>query len=212
MDNFVLISGHHADAPATGMGCVMDAVSLIANPRRSRATDQLLDCVCPVVRRYVIPLNDATWPTDETRTLALLPLAERIANSRVSHRAEVARAWRLAVGAATDILPRLIEQFRLSNMKRHAVLLRGYTRRTPAAQMVATLRDALSHSRNTPAETVTYSAANAVMSHTANPERAASFAATAAASAARETPGHGAPVLLRAVEHLSAALDIKRVH
>jgi len=66
-----LLAGHYADTDTTGRGCFMDVASYL------NGDDIITDhspCVCPVVRQFVVWLND--YMNDDERG-ALLPFIER---------------------------------------------------------------------------------------------------------------------------------------
>lgn len=109
LNEFILVRGHRSKAKEIKEGCIMDVVSLIIDPSREFATDILLPCVCPVVREYAIELNDASWKTDNARTAALLPLAERIAKSRSTSEVEMKRFRLMFNGLAREDLSELLE-------------------------------------------------------------------------------------------------------
>jgi len=92
----------------SGTACIMSAA--VAHWRMSKgesigtATDEM-ECCCPVVRAYLIRLNDSrVWDNDEQRTEMLTPLIPLLVNTR-NKDLELKRAFMLADFAVRKIAP-----------------------------------------------------------------------------------------------------------
>jgi hypothetical protein len=96
MPNFKLVSG--VGNYDEGEYCIMSAAVACERLKRGeplgKATDEL-DCCCPVIRAFLISINDSSiWESDDERTAALSPFIMRLANTRDMSK-ELKRAYLL---------------------------------------------------------------------------------------------------------------------
>ena len=95
---------HKGSGDALDTACVMQMVSYVANEPWSDHPE----CVCPLLTRFAIRLNDRF---DDSHRQLLKPLIPRLVGTRADLKTEIQRAKFLALQAVSVFLPTLTEQF-----------------------------------------------------------------------------------------------------
>lgn len=75
LNHVILTRGAHV-SPGEGL-CALELTAYLAGEPHSDHPA----CACPVLSAFVRRLNDAAWPSDETRTAALVPVARALVGS-----------------------------------------------------------------------------------------------------------------------------------
>ena len=98
--------GDYEEGNACVMACAVALWRFRHGEELGTATDEL-DCVCPVLRRIAIRLNDGIWwPGGEAeRTAALLPLVARLLGTNDPEKTQL-RMYRAADWSVRTMLPR----------------------------------------------------------------------------------------------------------
>jgi chemosensory pili system protein ChpA (sensor histidine kinase/response regulator) len=153
--------------------CIMSAVAWIAGEPWGDAPA----CACPVLRRLSIRLNDTDWwESDEERTAALMPLAEKLVGTKAAPAVETERARVAAHRMVTMFAPMALDSAAgalVAKLPEHAEKLRGHA---------ATLRSFPLERFKIAAAAQAANAAYAAAANAAANARAAAAAANAAAA------------------------------
>jgi hypothetical protein len=182
-----LDAGSHA--PDEGTYCAMELVAYVAGEPHSERPD----CACPVIAAYTMRLNDALGEEDRQR---LLPFIARIAGSRATPAAKLARCYLAATRAVKVFAPLALEARGLPAAAATLRALPDIVDRDTASRRAAAA--AAAYAANAAAAYDAYDAAYAAAA------AAAAYAANAAAAAAAPSPA----IVDEALRCLSDMLDI----